>query len=161
MNRINFITKLLICAMLWVIIIGAAAEIFAGNGKNKNTSSKEASLWQRVDETRLRSRRANRANDENYKVFQVDQVRLREILAQAPLESAEKVFEENAMLEIPMPDGNIIRFRLEESPVLAPEVAAQFPKWKTYSGQGMEDPTMTARFDFNANGFHAYVMTAN
>ena len=86
---------------------------------------------------------------------------MKELLAEAPLEFTAAAAQKNVVLEVPMQDGTIVRFRIEESPMLAPAIAAQFPTWKTFSGQGVEDSTMTARFDINANGFHGYVMTAN
>ena len=58
-----------------------------------------------------------------------------------------------------MPDGTLARFRVEESPVLAPQVAAELPGVKTLSGQGIDDPTATARFDWTpSKGFHGYIL---
>src|SRR5579862_4560254 len=42
-------------------------------------------------------------------------------------------------LSIPMPDGSFPRFRIEESAVLAPELAARYPALRTYRGQGIDD----------------------
>jgi hypothetical protein len=144
-----------------MLLAVASTHALAGNGKNKNIKSKELTLWRQIDENTLRSRRENLTNDGNYRVFQVNQAALKELLAEAPLEFTAAAAQKNVVLEVPMPDGTIVRFRIEESPMLAPAVAAQFPTWKTFSGQGVEDSTMTARFDINANGFHGYVMTAN
>lgn len=44
--------------------------------------------------------------------------------------------------------------------MLAPDIAAQYPTWKTFQGRGVEDSSAIARFDTNANGFHAYVVGA-
>jgi len=117
--------------------------------------NQQKEIWRKVEKNLSQSRASS---NESYEVFRLDQKALKNILAAAPLEFSDAARNVETILEIPAPDGNIVRFRLEESPMLAPEVAAQFPDWKTFQGRGIDDPTATARFDLNANGFHGYVI---
>jgi hypothetical protein len=64
-------------------------------------------------------------------------------------------------MDIPMPDGKILRFRMEETRDLGDELRAQFPSWKTFAGQSVDDPSITGRFDFNLLGFHGYIFAGS
>ncbi len=59
------------------------------------------------------------------------------------------------VMSLPMPDSTFQRFLVKESPILAPELSAAFPEIKTYSAQGIDDPTATARFGWTSAGFHS------
>ena len=63
------------------------------------------------------------------------------------------------VFSIPKADGTFARFRVADSPILAPELAAAFPDFRTYTGQGIDDPTATARFGWTGAGFHAIVLS--
>ncbi len=63
------------------------------------------------------------------------------------------------MFTMPFPDGTFERFIVKDSPMLAPELSAAFPEIRTFSGQGVDDPTATTRFGWTATGFHAIVLS--
>ncbi|MGH7486163.1 MAG: reprolysin-like metallopeptidase, partial [bacterium] len=64
------------------------------------------------------------------------------------------------VINLPYPDGTNRRFRVEESPILEPALAAKFPEIRTFVGQGIDDPTATARLSLTTLGFHAMVLSA-
>lgn len=75
-------------------------------------------------------------------------------------EKANEVGTPSTVLELPHPDGGLVRFRVIESPVMAPELAAKFPQIRTFRGEGIDDPTASVRFDVSPRGFSAMVLSA-
>ena len=63
------------------------------------------------------------------------------------------------VLSLPMPDGSFQRFRVTAVNVMPPELAAKFPRIRTFIGEGIDDPSATARFDITPLGFHAQVLS--
>ncbi|MBK6633041.1 MAG: hypothetical protein IPG38_00850 [Chitinophagaceae bacterium] len=61
------------------------------------------------------------------------------------------------IMQIPMPDGRMVRFRVWESSIQAPALEARFPEIRTFAGQGIDDPYANIRFDIGQRDFmHRY-----
>lgn len=146
------ICRVFLC--LAVLLVTAQVEVFAGKNKAQR------SIWKKTSENRLPKRGQRSILPEKYVVFQLNQLALGGLLAEMPLEFTDAAREKNVILDVPMPDGKLKRFRIVESPVLAPHVAKELPGVKTFSGQGIDDPTATARFDWTPlDGFHGYIFS--
>jgi hypothetical protein len=76
------------------------------------------------------------------------------------VERPDQVGTPSTLLELPHPDGGLVLFRVLESPVMAPELAAKYPEIRTYRGEGVDDPTASVRFDVSPRGFRAMVLSA-
>jgi hypothetical protein len=96
-----------------------------------------------------------------YQELSLNAIAQREVLRHAPMESSKTARQTQVVMTLPMPDGTLTRFRIEESPVMAPRLAALFPEIRTYRGKGLDDPTATTRFDVTPKGFHAIVLSAH
>ena len=98
--------------------------------------------------------------DDHFSVFALDLGRMDAVLANAPAEFSTFEKRENYQMTLPMPDGSLQRFRVWDSPIMEPALAAEYPDVRTYVGQGVDDPTATVRFDRTPLGFHAMVISA-
>jgi len=97
---------------------------------------------------------------QRYRLVTLDQAALQAQLSQAPQEESITAAATAPLLTFPLPDGSAGRFRVVESPIMEPALAAQFPDIRTYTGQGVDDPTATIRFDWTPAGFHGFILSA-
>jgi hypothetical protein len=119
-------------------------------------------LWQRIDGAKSALGPSNVPVRKGYfEVFTLDEGLMQATLANAPEELTSVARTEDYRLAIPMPDGSLQSFRIWESPIMEPALAAEHPEIKTFIGQGVEDPTATARIDHTPLGFHAQILSAD
>lgn len=96
---------------------------------------------------------------EKFRSLTLDTSLFQSFLERVPKEFTEAARTNKVILSMPAPDGGFLRFYVEESPIMAPELAARYPQIKTYRGQGIDDPSATTRFDWTPQGFHAIVLS--
>lgn len=136
-----------IVSALCALLLGAAAG-----------ASGAAPVWHASSEAaagRPEARRLLPAG--RYGVFRLDGAALVALLDAAPMEFSGGA---PSLLPLPLPDGSLSEFRIEASPILAPELQARFPEIRTFRGQGTTDRTASVRFDLTPQGFHAMILSA-
>lgn len=62
-------------------------------------------------------------------------------------------------IDLPLPDGEIGRFKIHEVSVLPPLLAKQFPELKTYSGHLFKKLGTTVQLDITPLGLHAQILS--
>jgi hypothetical protein len=97
----------------------------------------------------------------HFRVLEVDVSALEGLLGRAPAERSAAAEAVPLLFAIPYPDGTNRRFRVEESPILEPDLAVKFPEIRTFAAKGIDDPTATARLSLTSLGFHAMVLSAS
>jgi hypothetical protein len=136
------------------VILSVAAALAALADSKPN-----AMMWEDVNDRSLDSVAPQLIVPNVYRTVRLNKSALAQALAGAPMEFTREAIENPAIIGLPLPDGTRARFRFEESPIMEPALALQHPEIKTYSGQGIDDPTATARFDQTPFGLHAIVLS--
>jgi hypothetical protein len=115
-------------------------------------SAQAGSVWQDVP-----AHMARTSKSFPHRVLRVDSATLAKSLKAAPMEFSGLA---HAQIILPMPDGQNQSFRVEESPVLSAELAAQYPEVKTYRVFGIDDPTASGRIGVASGVFHGLLYTS-
>ncbi len=118
-------------------------------------------LWRDVSETAILQKQNRQIVPIFYRTLELNVDRTREVLNRAPVEFTETAKTAKVVLSLPMPNGTFSRFNIVNSPVMELDLAVKYPEIQTYSGQGIDDPTATVRFDLTPAGFHAMILSAN
>ena len=88
----------------------------------------------------------------NYKVYTLSETMLK--LQMFGLSSDPQ---QGMVVTLPMPDGTFRNFKVWQSSMMAPELAAKYPDIKTFTGEAVDDHRITAKLDFTLFGFHAMI----
>jgi hypothetical protein len=155
-----------ICALLFLSTLGGAMAFKnapqASGLVAESLASRQAGgeLWRIIEESAITNRAERVAKPESYLTLRLDHDALAALLKSAPLEFTEAARNSQAVIALPQPDGSFSKFLFVESPLMEKALAARFPSIKTYRGQGIDDPTATARFDLTPEGFHAILLSS-
>ncbi|MDB9994007.1 M12 family metallo-peptidase [Flavobacteriaceae bacterium] len=95
---------------------------------------------------------------QEFKLFTLNPVELNSLLATAPQRFTTP---SNAIIEFPTNNGEIQKFRVYEASVLDALLQAQYPTIRSYTAQGIDDPSAIARFSYSDSGLNVMISSAN
>lgn len=123
--------------------------------------SRDIDFWKEKDIKSIPGYESRYAMPEKYRTVSFDVIQLRSYLSSAPLEFTPVSRSANSqlILRIPMPDGTVSRFSIVESPMMEAPLAKQFPDFKTYGGQGIDDPAATLKLSITSFGLHVMILS--
>ncbi|MCA1625640.1 MAG: M12 family metallo-peptidase [Acidobacteria bacterium] len=141
------------------IFLIAVIALLTATGWAQNISSDK--VWRKIDKSALpqRAEAAKAAVPAKYEAFRLNKSALSEILDQAPQEFSVVEQNKEIILTLPLPDGTLSRFSVKKSSIMEPKLAAKHPEINSYLGQGIDNPTATARFDLSPNGLRAIIIS--
>jgi subtilisin-like proprotein convertase family protein len=125
-------------------------------------------LWQEISEPQaaarlpaaLKSSARRQIVPQAYRTLALNRAAMSRRLAVAPQESPARPPALGVEILLPLPQGGYGRFRVLESPLMEPALAAQFPEIKNFIVQGIDDPTASGRIDTSPKGLRAMVISA-
>lgn len=119
--------------------------------------SSAQTFWTDAAETTLSNVQPRYVHPERYRLVKNDFTQLRAALNSIPATQFLPGAKALPMLSLPDPDGQICRFYLSETPVMAPELQAKYPDIRTYTGYACDNPSIRIKCDLTPHGFHAFV----
>lgn len=113
------------------------------------------SLWSEVDTSKQTTVSELFMPQEIGRVMRLDHEGMRKVLTAAPIEIQQAVNGSGLVIGMPRPEGGFGRYRVVETQVMHPDLAARYPSFKTYLAQDIDDPSVSARIDLTNVGFRA------
>ncbi|HQI42196.1 MAG TPA: M12 family metallo-peptidase [Ignavibacteriaceae bacterium] len=117
--------------------------------------------WSDINENQISVNSERYIIPDAYRTVSLNVSEFKSYLAFAPIEFNNRAMEGKYIISLPMPDGTFQDFNFWESPTMEAELQEQFPEIRTYTGQGIDDPFATLKFDFTSLGFHAQILSPN
>lgn len=136
----------------YILILLFSSIITVTNGKN---------FWKEIEQFSPSARSLALQQAGKFRAIQLDMQLAKQMLAACPHQENIPLRQSSFYLELPHPDGHTSVFKIVENQLMHPELAAAYPDFKTYSGQGIDDPAATLKFDITLHGFHAMVISPN
>jgi hypothetical protein len=128
---------------------------FCLNAQNNNK------FWSPINESNIKQLGKRQIVPKKYLAFELINSELKSVLFSAPNESSVKINESNCIISLPLPNGEIQKFRVVESSIMERALQAQFPNYRTFSVKGIDDPYANGKLDWNEFGFHGMVRSVN
>ncbi|TAH42252.1 MAG: hypothetical protein EYC69_06375 [Bacteroidetes bacterium] len=145
--------RILYILVLLLILNSFSQSIFA--------QQKTQSFWKDIPASSLESVKEREYTPDLYRALRIDFGSLKSELLKAPMEFSTDADLKKIIIDLPMPDGSSESFSILESPVMHQDLTAQYPDIRTFSGQSIRNPAMTAKLDITEWGFHSMVMSPN
>lgn len=128
---------------------------FIGLSAQNNTE-----LWKtsKLVETVSKEKIYRNTIPQEFKLFKLNLEELNSLLADVPERFTTN---SNTIIEFPTKNGVIQKFRVYEASILAPSLQAQHPSIRSFTAQGIDDPSAVARFSYSNVGLNVMISSAN
>ena len=127
-----------------------------------NSQNNSDNFWSPINQSSIRSAGKRQIIPQKCVAFELIGNELKTKLLSAPNEANVRINESTCIISLPLPNGSFEKFRVVESPIMEPGLAAQFPNIKTYSIKGIDDAYANGKIDWTLEfGFHGMVRSVH
>ena len=120
--------------------------------------TQEKGLWSQVENSTVSEKLlSTKTTVEKFDTFRLDINNLKVNLSVVPQKILGK--EGGRIMEFPDFNGKLQRFKIKQNSLLHPDLHIKFPTIKTYSGQGVDDKSVTIHFTLNSLGLYAMILS--
>ena len=123
-----------------------------GCNLNKTVSTKAQNLWKEIDGSKeITQEKVQHPSQAKYYSLSEDWL--------AGLQQAGRSEEESVRVELPDPDGELRHFKIWDSGIIAPALAAKYPNMRTYKGYEVDHPKNRIRLESPSGKITAQIMS--
>ncbi len=112
------------------------------------------SYWKSVNQNGLTDQQAPDIVPEHYATFQLDFNQFQQSLANTPWEDLTNAAAPGKIISLPLPNGQLGRFKIWETSIFHPNTAARYPQFQSYRGVGLDDSESAVRMAVSPKGVH-------
>lgn len=112
--------------------------------------------WQDLQGKTAPSKYPMAVKPDKYELFTLQTTQLKELLS-----SAGQSYKDGVAIYLPGSNHTMEKFIAWETPMMAPELAKEFPEIRTYTATSTENPSVSVKLDFTDYGFRAAIYGDN
>lgn len=121
------------------------------------TAQNNAGIWNSVNENQIKLTGIRDIVPEKYATYHLNINEMKDLLSKAPLDNNILIKSSPVTVSLPLPNGEIQRFYVVESPVMAKPLQVSYPNIRTYSVHGIDDANASGKLDVTEYGFHGMI----
>ena len=112
------------------------------------------SLWKSINQETLTNQSTPDIAVDQYAVFELDFSQFQRSLENTPQEDLTNASAPGKTISLPLPDGEVGRFKIWETSIFHPNTAATYPQLRSYRGIGLDDKNAAVRMAISPKGVH-------
>ncbi len=116
-------------------------------------------FWKSVDQNVLTEQQEPDISVDKYAAFQLDFNQFQQALVNTPWEDLTNASVLGKTISLPLPNGQIGQFKIWETSIFHPHMAARYPQLRSYRGVGLDHPGFAVRMAISPKGVHLGIHT--
>ncbi|MCB0697159.1 MAG: hypothetical protein KDC07_07325, partial [Chitinophagaceae bacterium] len=109
-------------------------------------------VWQEIKAKQVPSKGEQKIHPYVYRIYLLNDSYMKNLLFSLPEQP-----ENGAVITLPVADGSTMDFKVWQTPVMAPGLAAKYPGIKNFTGVAVDNHDITASINYTYKGFNAMV----